>query len=1600
MLPCPEKKILESDHSATYRVQLYVISAILFSFYLGLPHQALSSLPEAPKAREVALKRRDKIEISAFSDDKKWKCPERSPTLCSNADYEYGCKSHSDCPDYQLCCLFACSYGCVRPVPVPQIIAEGYDPYESDGLNSIDTGFDKSLKIQNPTTRNGIRFNNTNNENQMLYRKHNQNMNMAENFLDGTFMPKSAMTPSLECTEEDEDNMIDTGADSPMKLKKSSKQATTGCNNKTDGQEHNNRHEIKNASFGSFGGAKSSQIELPATHLDTANSSRKVKNVSIDTDAGKASVMKLSNKIMNMLHQKFASNSYLSRYIDKLQDTKVLNKIKDNGMIEDKSIDNVGETPSDNKLNNKNELSNMLYRQFANIYLSRHNDKLDDTKAFNKIKDKEVIRTTTTSAKKFGNKTNEILNMLYRKFASKDYLWRNNDKFNNTKTFNKIENNAKTTGVKFDNKTNEILNMLYQKFVSNKHLSRENDKLNDTKTFIAIKDNGKPRNISSTVGKTTNTAKFNNKTNEILTLYQKFASSYLSRFNGKHKDEKTFNKTKDNGIIRNTSIDTAAEKTTSNNKMNKKNELLNTLYRKFANSYLSKYNDKFNDTKIFNNIKYNGMIRTTSIDTIDGKTTSAKKFDNKTNEILNKLYQKFADSYLSRFNGKQKDEKTFNKTKDNGIIRNTSIDTAAGKTTSDNKMNNKKEMKILYRTFVSYLSRYNDKLNDTKTFNNIKDNGMIRTTSIDTVVGKTRVSIAKKSSNKTNEILNMLYQEFVTDSYLWRNNDKLNDAKTFNIIKGNKISRNTTIDTDVGKTTSAQKFSNKNTEILNTLYQKFASNSYLLRNIDKFNVIKTLIKMKDNGMIRNISLDAAVGKTMSSKKFSNKTNEILNTLYRKFANSYLARYDDKLNDTKTFNEIEDNDMSRNASIDTAVGNTTSAKKLSNKTNEMLNILYQKFASSYLSRYSNKLNDKKTFNKVKDNEMIRTTSMDIAVGKTISSKKFSNKANEILNMYRKFANSYLSRHDDKFNDTKTLNKIKDNEMIKNTSIDTAVKNASSIKEFNNTIYNLLNMLHRQFASNSSLSKYNVTFNDIKTLEDLKPLAMNLTALFSKYIPSDKIDQRVLFKFLYKFLWTFREKIIKSKLVHNESDSAVAFAIDENSTVAHVTSEPFSNKSVPLPFQQSTQKELNMKLENRARDLLKYLTELRKSFENNNPKKENYLKMVAALKQNFIKLYRDFNRSNSTDNLNATRGHSLASGIHMGEYNISPFLSTSKQGIARKERPYTTLDYHKPPAQVIPAVDLFYRNFKQTSSGSLDATREYNTKENIQQDKENKNIISSVESSKSTTGVKEFKHIITSTKRNNQKTSSTTQSTDTNYLLFKQNYFDISNNTIDYENSQYTQKRNRNIKTIIHPLMIFKSTTKREELKYKVADDQKTITQEYVTSGLNPNPSKINITNLVYKKHNGSNILNVIKGGKYKDNIRQKSMQNQNFRHPLIMFKPTSRQKMLSTKIPKVSLIYRAFAPINSSERFNATKTYEKSKKNQQKYNNGENVPLPFSTIKYISRKSDLKHITINHQKSSIKWSAHLNYTSKPKTNLLYRVFEPSTYSSNVKSTKSI
>ncbi|GIX72097.1 hypothetical protein CEXT_90551 [Caerostris extrusa] len=366
--------------------------------------------------------------------------------------------------------------------------------------------------------------------------------------------------------------------------------------------------------------------------------------------------------------------------------------------------------------------------------------------------------------------------------------------------------------------------------------------------------------------------------------------------------------------------------------------------------------------------------------------------------------------------------------------------------------------------------------------------------------------------------------------------------------------------------------------------------------------------------------------------------------------------------------------------------------------------------------------------------------------------------------------------------------------------------------------------------------------------------------------------------------------------------------------------------------------------------------------------------------FNTLYRKFANSYLTrydDKLNEKQKYSMKSKI-------------------RKRKAIYNIDYQTPPAPIIPAVDLIYRNFKQSSS--VDVAREYNPTENIQQDKESNNIISPIKISKSTTGGTEFKHIITSTKRNNQKTSSMTQSTNANYLLFKNNYFDISNNTIDYENSQYTQKRYRNIKTIIHPLMIFKSTTKREELKYRVADDQKMITREYVTSGLNPNPPKINITNLIYKKHKGSHILNVIKGGKYKDNIRETSMQNQNIRHPIIMSKSTSRQKLLSTKIPKVSLIYRAFAPINSSERFNTIKTYEENKTNQHKHYKEENVPLPFSTIKYISRKSDLKHITINHQKSSTKWSAHLNYTSKPKANLLYRAFVPSNPPNNVRSTK--
>ncbi|GFS56224.1 WAP domain-containing protein, partial [Trichonephila inaurata madagascariensis] len=71
-----------------------------------------------------------------------WKCPEPPPTLCFYSTYDYNCKSHDDCPGYQMCCLFGCAYGCVRPLPVPPVALETYDEEDesSEENNLIDTG--------------------------------------------------------------------------------------------------------------------------------------------------------------------------------------------------------------------------------------------------------------------------------------------------------------------------------------------------------------------------------------------------------------------------------------------------------------------------------------------------------------------------------------------------------------------------------------------------------------------------------------------------------------------------------------------------------------------------------------------------------------------------------------------------------------------------------------------------------------------------------------------------------------------------------------------------------------------------------------------------------------------------------------------------------------------------------------------------------------------------------------------------------------------------------------------------------------------------------------------------------------------------------------------------------------------------------------------------------------------------------------------------------------------------------------------------------------------------------------------------------------------
>ncbi|GFT39757.1 WAP domain-containing protein [Nephila pilipes] len=92
-----------------------------------------------------------------------WRCPEASPTLCFYSDYEFKCKSHSDCPGYQMCCLMACAYGCVRPLPIPKIDLKKYflekypEFYEGLENNSIDTEIHAStIKNRNSLSNNGF----------------------------------------------------------------------------------------------------------------------------------------------------------------------------------------------------------------------------------------------------------------------------------------------------------------------------------------------------------------------------------------------------------------------------------------------------------------------------------------------------------------------------------------------------------------------------------------------------------------------------------------------------------------------------------------------------------------------------------------------------------------------------------------------------------------------------------------------------------------------------------------------------------------------------------------------------------------------------------------------------------------------------------------------------------------------------------------------------------------------------------------------------------------------------------------------------------------------------------------------------------------------------------------------------------------------------------------------------------------------------------------------------------------------------------------------------------------------------------------------------
>ncbi|KAF8781662.1 hypothetical protein HNY73_012038 [Argiope bruennichi] len=212
----------------------YMISVVIFTSYLRSSHQE-SILP--PDCKASARTKRETSEISIYSDDKKWKCPEAPPTLCFYPSYDFGCKSHDECPDYQLCCLFACSYGCVRPEPIPQVIPWSYDyEYfdENAENNLIDIGYDgpvghKNLsrfidkKLHEETVEN----------NEILFRNPNQHIGaFTTNFPNAKFYQAkfeitTANFKNIDIYDDIENNLIDIGPNSKRKMFKSNSVSDT-----------------------------------------------------------------------------------------------------------------------------------------------------------------------------------------------------------------------------------------------------------------------------------------------------------------------------------------------------------------------------------------------------------------------------------------------------------------------------------------------------------------------------------------------------------------------------------------------------------------------------------------------------------------------------------------------------------------------------------------------------------------------------------------------------------------------------------------------------------------------------------------------------------------------------------------------------------------------------------------------------------------------------------------------------------------------------------------------------------------------------------------------------------------------------------------------------------------------------------------------------------------------------------------------------------------------------------------------------------------------------------------------------------------------------